>query len=120
MPSLWGWHGASVWRDAVVGRGLAGCSQMHRGYMGQAEWVGGTEGGGRERLALSTVAEKLAPPCTLFQHVGEACFVSPPCWEVMWGSGDSPSPGAEAGVGRGRDGAGRLWGGIHQGKRGAV
>lgn len=34
----------------------------------------------------------------------------------MWGSGDSPSPGAEAGVGRGRDGTGGLWGGIHQGK----
>lgn len=102
--------GVSVWRDAVVGRGLVGCSWMWVGSRGQAEQVGGTGEEEHEHFAPSMATEKLVSPCTLFQREGEACFVSPARWEL----------GAKAGVGRGRDGAERLWGGIYQVKRGAV
>lgn len=68
-----------------MGRGLVGCSRMQGGCRGQAERVGGTGGGGHERLALSAVAEKLASPRTLFQQGMKHIVVSLPFWEVVWG-----------------------------------
>lgn len=56
----------------------------------------------------SRVAEELAAPCASKGKKG--VLVLPLYWEVLGANGHSPSPGAEAGLVRGRDGAGEVVG----------
>lgn len=63
----------------------------------------------------SRVAEELAAPCAS-KGKKEVLFL-PLYWEASGANGHSPSPGAEAGLGRGRERAGRLWDRIHKEER---